>query len=239
VDFTNLAEMYYVRDEHGLMRVVNEAGYRLDMGGISIRRTVHEERLKNSPRTQLDGKREQQRSRARRRLKKGVRLADEAWRDLYKPLEEWDMEELARGRTRNAVGNFSGRAPEYITRELHERSIERFKMLIRNEMNAQSMPALKTIQMVLENNETDARGKPLVSAAAKMDAAKFLLEHVVGKPTQPTTTDVSVKLQGILGTVMVNPVDVQGQYIPAHTGSRELEGNVYDAEEMDEDGEES
>lgn len=235
-DFTNLAEHFYARDDRGLMRVVNRSGYRLDKGGISIRRTKINEPLKGSPVTNLDGKRKQQRARARRRLKKGVRLADEAFAELYKPLEDWDEEELARGRPRDAEGGFRGRAPQHISREIHERAMEKFKLLVRNEMNAHSLPALKTIQMVLESDELDARGRPIVPASTKMEAAKFLLEHIVGKPTQPTSSDISIRLQGILGTVMVNPMEVQGQYTPAHTGSRELIGGIYDEDEEDEGG---
>jgi hypothetical protein len=234
VDFSNLADIYYVRDDRGLMRVVNGQGYRLDMGGRSIKRTKYREPMKNSPETGLIKSNKQQRARLRRRVNKGVKIADEAWNQLYKPIEEWDMEELARGRPRNAAGNFIGPTPQYMTRELHERAMERFKSLIRNDMNAHSITALKTIQLVLESEEVDARGKPIVPASTKMDAAKFLLEHIVGKPTQPTTADISVKLQGILGTVMVNPMELQAQpqqYQMAHTGSRELEAAIDDEDE--------
>lgn len=179
----------------------------------------------------------QLRTRARRRIKRGQDLIDDNYDRIMKPLDQWDNEELARGRPRNAAGDFRGTPPRYITRELHERAMERFKTLIRDEMNAQSITALRTIQMVLDSEEVDFKGKPIVGAAQKLDAAKFLLEHIVGKPTQPTTTDISVKLQGILGAVMVNPAEIGGGYIPAHMGTRgELEDTV-DAEwEEDEDG---
>lgn len=237
-NFTNTVEIYYVRDERGLMRVVNRNGYRLDKGGVSVKRVAQVKNLKNAP-PEVVQNREQQRRRARRRLKKGIKLADDAFNDLYKPIEEWDMEELARGRTRNKNGKFGGVAPTFITPEIHERALERFKVLIRSEMSAQSLPALATIQMILESEEVDHRGKPIVSASAKMDAAKFLLEHVVGKPKVHVESDVSVKLQGILGQVMVNPMQLaqdEQQYVPAHVGSRELE-NAIDAEVLEEDDE--
>lgn len=182
------------------------------------------------------------RARARRRLARAQRLTDEAFEiQMIKPIDEWDAQELAMGRPRNADGDFRGRPSKYVTREIHERAMERFKTLIRDEMNVHSLTALKTIQMVLESEETDGRGKPVVPASTKLDAAKFLLEHIVGKPVQPTTTDISVKLQGILGTVMVNPAELAQQgrgYVMAHQGSRgELEGEIYDAEEVEEDGE--
>lgn len=239
VDFRHLKDAYYGRDDRGLMRVVMRNGMPFvdDTAPYSTESTVFDEGKKTgTPGTGLQSNGHQQRKRARRRLNKGERIVDEVWNELYKPLEEWDPEELARGRPRNANGDFRGRPPKYITRELHERAMERFKLLIRSEMNFHTINALKTVQMVLENDEVDAKGKPIVPASAKMDAAKFLLEHIVGKPTQPTTSDISIKLQGILGTVMVNPMEVAGQYTPAHTGSRELGGNIYDPDEEDEDG---
>ena len=75
------------------------------------------------------------------------------------------------------------------------------------DMNKHTVDALQTLQMILQNEEVDNRGRPLVSASVKLDATKFLLEHVVGKPKQHITQDISVKLQGLLGTVMVNPND--------------------------------
>lgn len=182
----------------------------------------------------------QLRTRARRQLKKGGKIMDDAYDRLMKPLDEWDSEELARGRPRDAGGHFRGAPPKYITRELHERAMEKFKTLIRDDMNAQSITALRTIQMVLESEETDYKGKPIVGAAQKLDAAKFLLEHIVGKPVQPTTTDISVKLQAILGRVMVNPMEAGMGYVPAHMGSRlgitdgDEDDDIIDAEEVDE-----
>lgn len=184
----------------------------------------------------------QLRTRARRQIKKGGAVIDDAYNRLMKPLDEWDSEELARGRPRDATGGFRGKPPQYITRALHERAMEKFKTIIRDEMNAQSITALRTIQMVLESEEVDFKGKPIVGAAQKLDAAKFLLEHIVGKPTQPTTSDISVKLQGILGTVMVNPMEAGGMgYAPAHMGSRlgitaGDDEDIIDAEEVDENG---
>jgi hypothetical protein len=240
-DFTHVVEHYYLRDDNGKMWVTNRAGVPMERAhGTKQRPMIADEVINGSPGEDktVVATTKQQRSRMRRRIKRGMRVVDEAWNELYKPLDEWDAEELARGRPRNSQGNFSGRPPQYVTRELHERAMEKFKTLIRSDMNAQSITALKTIQMVLESEEVDDKGKPIVPAASKMDAAKFLLEHIVGKPTQPTTTDVSVKLQGILGAVMVNPADLGGQYIPAHVGSRELEPGVvdmddYDPEELD------
>lgn len=153
--------------------------------------------------------RKQIRARARRAATKKNRpmMSEIEFEALYKPIEEWDLEELARGRPRDVDGGFRGRKPGWITREVHERAMEQFQSAIKTEMGAQGITALDTIRYILNNEETDERGKPIVPAAAKLQASTFILEHVVGKPKQQVQQDISVKLQGILGTVMVNPND--------------------------------
>lgn len=142
--------------------------------------------------------------RAAKRSKKN-RMSEIEFETLYKPIEDWDLEELARGRPRNINGNFSGRKPGWISREVHEKAMEMFIELTKSDMAALAPSALDSLRWVLENDNEDERGKPIVPAAAKNQAAMFLLEHVVGKPKQQVQQDISVKLQGILGAVMVNP----------------------------------
>lgn len=147
------------------------------------------------------------RARARRAAerKRPKAMSEAEFDALYKPIDEWDLEELSRGRPRNVDGNFRGRKPTWITREVHERAMEQFQLAIKTEMSTSSITALDTLRYILENEEVDERGKPIVPAAAKLQASTFLLEHVVGKPKQHVQQDISVKLQGILGAVMVNP----------------------------------
>jgi len=175
----------------------------------------------------LQTKRKQLRARARRQMKKGVL----AFEGLYKPIEEWDSEELARGRPRDKNGNFQGLAPSYISRELHEEAMSRFREFIRDGMNANTNIAIKTIEEILTSKETDENGKPLVTAATKLEASKYLIDHVLGKPKQRVETDISVRMQGLLATVMVTP-----DKLPAQLGSmdqaspRSIEQFVEDAD---------
>ena len=160
--------------------------------------------------TNADGKLltpKQIRARARRaaQKKRQPRMSEAEFEALYKPIEEWDLEELAKGRPRNVNGNFQGRKPTWITREVHERAMELFVESTRAEMGSLAPNALDSLRYVLNNDEVDERGKPIVPAAAKLQASHFVLEHIVGKPKQHVQQDISVKLQGILGAVMVNP----------------------------------
>lgn len=177
----------------------HKSGKIRDRGNASDARPVNAEGKLLTPK--------QIRARARRKqAKKRRELMSEAeFEALYKPIEEWDLEELARGRPRNVDGDFRGRKPGWINREVHERAMEMFVEVTRSEMGALTPQALDSLRWVMNSDETDDRGKPVVPASAKNQAAMFLLEHVVGKPKQHMQSDISVKLQGILGSVMVNP----------------------------------
>src|SRR6478609_9046244 len=60
--------------------------------------------------------RKQARARARRKMRRGEALMDDALIEIgWKPVEEWDDEELARGRPRNSLGTFTGRKPGWVT----------------------------------------------------------------------------------------------------------------------------
>lgn len=196
----------------------------------------------NAPRTP-DGKLltpKQVRARARRRARRAELMTDAEFNATFKPIEEWDLDELAHGRPRGPKGTFRGPAPKWITRDVHERAMERFKAAIRTRMNGETPTAIDAIQWILGNDEVDDKGKPVVPASTKLDAAKFLLEHVVGKPTQRVESDVSVKLQAILGVVMANPNDAlvdQGYsvgHLPGVTMPM-LTQEMMDAEEVDDE----
>lgn len=159
------------------------------------------------------------RARARRAARHGKEISKEERDIVWKPVEDWDFEELARGRPRAADGTFRGRTPKFVTRAIHEQAMEQFKRTVRLELNGKTVDALQVMSQILANDDYDEKGRPVVPAGTRLDAAKFLIEHVVGKAVQPTTSDISVKLQGILGMAMVNPTE-DGGYAPAHMGTR-------------------
>jgi hypothetical protein len=150
-----------------------------------------------------------------RRSKKGAK--SEEFEILYTPVEQWDAEELARGRPRDRNGLFTGLPPKWITREIHEEAMTRFRQVIRDGMNANSNIALQTIADLMTNEETDEDGKPKVSSNVKLDAAKFLIDHTLGKPKQRVETDISVRLQGMLASAIITP-----GMLPAMPDAKEL-----------------
>lgn len=172
------------------------------------------------------------RARARRR-REGLATLTRAEKDalMGKPMEEWDLEELARCRPRDKNGNFSGPAPQWVTREMHEKALDLFKNKVRTDMRSLTVKALDALESILENEETDDKGRPVVPVGVRKDVAFFLVEHLIGKPTQPIEADISIKLQGILGASLVQ-TDDRGNMIPAASH------RVIDSEIEDEDGDE-
>jgi hypothetical protein len=142
---------------------------------------------------------------ARAKARRKARLRDKAVQELYKPLEEWDEDEMAHGRPKAADGTFRGRDPKWITRQVHEEAIRRFKDLSQAELRAIVPEALKQLRTIVTCDDTDEDGKRLVPMSTKLDAIKFTVEHLLGKPTARVEMDISARLQAMLGVALVNP----------------------------------
>lgn len=173
--------------------------------------------------------------RARARRRGGLEFITAAERKalVRKPVEDWDLEELAKGRPKDKNGNFSGAPPGWITREVHERAMDRFREMVRTDMQSHTVIALNTIKEMLEDESEDDKGKPIVPAGVKADLAKFLIEHLLGKPKQPVEADINIKLQGILGAVLVQPSEIMaGGYEPS-ASHRVIDGEVVSEVEED------
>jgi len=95
-----------------------------------------------------------------------------------------------------------------MSRQVHEEAIKRFTDLVHSDMRAIVPTAIETVRFILENEAVDRRGRPLVPMSTKLDAAKWVVEHLVGKPTVRVEADISVRLQSLLGAVMVSPEEI-------------------------------
>src|SRR4051794_35813754 len=89
-----------------------------------------------------------QRKRDRAKLRRQARLRDVAIAELHKPLEEWDDEELARGRPRAMDGSFRGKSPDWINRQVHEEALRRFKDLSQGQLRAIVPEALQQLHTI-------------------------------------------------------------------------------------------
>ncbi len=164
----------------------------------------------------MSGEDKKARKRERQKNRRQIRDLEKRHADAWynKPLEEWDEEELAHGRPRNAAGDFRGKAPAWVSREVHEEAIRRFTTLTQTDLRALVPTAIQTVENMIRSEEVDEKGRPLVPASVKLQAAQWVVEHLVGKPKQRLEADISVKLQGILAQAMVVPGE-SGSLIPA------------------------
>jgi hypothetical protein len=124
---------------------------------------------------------------------------------LYKPIEEWDMEELARGRPRNRSGNFTGPQPAWLTPLIIKKAKERLRVLTRDEIAVFSSDATRVMHKLMMSEDLDDDGKPLVSASVKLQAATYLLDQTIGKPTNQVEVTGNVQLEHLMATILVNP----------------------------------
>jgi len=101
----------------------------------------------------------------------------------FKPVEDWDIEELARGKPRNKRGKFSGRGPRWLTPEIVREARRRLVDETHALLGSQVEFAVKTMIDLIKSEEVDDKGRPIVDARTKLDACKFIIEHVKGKAT--------------------------------------------------------
>lgn len=135
--------------------------------------------------------------RVRQRLRRGTETPERA-RELLggKPIEEWDLDELARGRPRNKAGNFFSPVPAWVTPEMREDAWQRYKEHVRGELQAGSINAVSRVRHLIDEAESDR---------VRLDASKFVLEFLLGKATQEVKGSVQLNVQALLAGMLVNP----------------------------------
>lgn len=100
----------------------------------------------------------------------------------YKPVEDWDLEELARGKPRDKDGKFRGRPSRWITSEVAQEAKKRLVQETLGGLSTHVHSAIKTIAWLLTCDEVDDKGKLIVDPATKLKAAMFVIENIAGKP---------------------------------------------------------
>lgn len=138
------------------------------------------------------------RSRLRRQAEKTKRDAA-VWVDSmgYKPVEEWDIEELARGRPRDAQGSWSAPRPVWVTAAIVAEARSRLKTVAYDRLAAHVEQAIDVIHELMADPDVDAK--------VKLDAAKFVAEHVIGKPKVAVELDASDGVKSFLAGALVLP----------------------------------
>ena len=144
-------------------------------------------------------------ARVRRIKKRSDELPAELENLGWKPVSEWDLEELARGRPKKADGTFGSKAPTWITPAILDEARRRHKTLIADDLRAYSHDALRVMHDLMMDDEVDDKGKPMTSPSVRLDAAKYIVNQAIGLPTAKVEVEANVQLQGLLAAVVVNP----------------------------------
>lgn len=182
--------------------------------------------------SKLSKKPEQIRNRLRRgkALEADIRLyAEHVW---GKPIEDWDMAELAHGRPRNKNGNFAGMAPKWCTRAVQQEAKRRLLTMTMGQLAGHTDIAIKAMKNLIESTEVDDNGKPIVDARTRFAAAAFIIEHVIGKPTAIIQVDQTDEARSaIAAAIVLDDGQPQGHL------TNVVEGEIVDEEMEDMDDE--
>src|SRR5690349_18056761 len=97
---------------------------------------------------------------ARQRARKKVAKADisNEIAILYKPLDEWDDEEVARGRPRGSDGTFRGRRPQWLTPAIQAERQRRLRQLMVDELGTFAGDALRILHSHMTDDRRDVDG---------------------------------------------------------------------------------
>lgn len=136
--------------------------------------------------------------------------------ESIKPLDEWDFEELARGRPKDKNGFFTGASPQWVTPAITREAKRRLKSKAMDKLGEHVEEAIAVLVAMMASDEVDDNGKPLVDAKTRMAAATYILDQVIGKPRQGV--DIAADAGGfqavIAGAMKVETID--GEYVDAH-----------------------
>lgn len=143
----------------------------------------------------------------RSRLRKGSKNIQRDLDMLYqKPVDEWDFEELQKGRPRGEDGHFTrGARPTWITPAIIQQVRARLKEMTKDDLSKHVGAALSCLGDLMSDDSCDDNGRPITPANVKLQAAIYVLDQVIGKPTQAVEARVNTTLEGMLARVMVNP----------------------------------
>lgn len=171
----------------------------------------------------------------RARLRRGVKHTKDL--EIYieqghmKPLDEWDVEELARGRPRNSAGTFAGRAPEWLTIAVVKEAKRRLLQHTFGELASHVDSAVKVVVELMMSTDRDDNGKPVVDSKTKLAAAQFIIEHVKGKPQAHVEVDAGETVREFLASaLLMEDPNNPGQYIEPYPI---IEGSVVEDDDSD------
>lgn len=146
--------------------------------------------------SELSQKPSQMRRRIRRKAGNTQREIEYYLEKVYnKPVEEWDWEELARGRPRNSSGDFRGVGPKWVSALVIQEARRRLVEGIYGELGTSAKFAVETLNRLVTDGEVEDR--------VALEAAKYILDHILGKPRAIVALDASDNVRQFLAKALV------------------------------------
>ena len=164
-----------------------------------------------------------------RTTEKRMRRDEEDLKLLFpdrKPIEEWDFEELQAGRPRDPdTGKINRRMkrPRWISPAMLVEAQKRLRTMTATELGTYTGAAIEVMVDLMQSSRMDK---------VKFEAAKYVLDQVMGMPTQRTEITAEVSVSTFLADVMENP---DGTRVSIEDG--EILDVPYDEDDEDDDGE--
>lgn len=124
-----------------------------------------------------------------------------------KPLELWDMEELARGKPRRSDGKFGGASPVWLTPAIMLEAKRRFISHTFSDLAVYATKAVKVIVKIMEDPDTDDK--------LRYQAATFIIEHVIGRAPARVEMEVKETTRDFLADILMVE-DKEGNIVPAY-----------------------
>lgn len=156
------------------------------------------------------------------RLKKtnaAIARHDEDLQYIYpgmKPVEEWDFEELQCGKPRDPItGKISRRGgrPAWITPIILAEAQKRLSTMTTTQLGMYTGSAIGVMVDLMQSAKVEM---------VRYKAAEYVLNQIMGMPTQRQEISASVNVQSFLADVMVNPDGSEGHAIE--------DGNIIEGE---------
>lgn len=133
-----------------------------------------------------------------------------------KPLEDWDLEELARGRPRDADGHFRGAPPKWITPVVTMEAKRRLGIRALEDLGSMVGAAIGVVYDMMMNQDLYDDGRPIVDSKTRLQCAFFIIDHVLGKPKQRVEmSGEEAGFKNMLAKALMMR-DEGGRMIPAH-----------------------
>lgn len=138
-------------------------------------------------------------SAVKQRLRKSKRSNERDIEILYnKPVSEWDFEELQCGKPRDQYGKISrrGKRPSWITPAVLAEAQKRLRTMTTVEVGSYSGAAIRVMVDLMESSRMDL---------VRFNAAKYVLDQIMGMPTQRQEITTDINVHTFLADVIVNP----------------------------------